>query len=133
MAKQNHNVRKEELNTTATTEDVANTTAEAAECSSMTHVECAAQEEAAGTEPKKSVFSKACGAVKKSVYSSVYTVTYGVVYSALVVGDLIPTNNIVGEGMRDGFTAAKKAYGSRSEKLAVDDSVAAMNAAATPA
>ena len=93
-------------------------------------VECSTEEET----PKgkgKNILATVSGAVRKGVYSSVYTVTYGVVYGSMVVAELIPTNNVVGEGMRDGLAAAKKAYHSRSGKLAAEDMNIAMGEAAT--
>jgi len=44
--------------------------------------------------------------VRKSVYSGFYYGSYGVVFGALVVSRLIPSNNAIGEGIRDGAVAA---------------------------
>jgi hypothetical protein len=52
-------------------------------------------------------------AIHKGVYNGFYYATYGVVFSALVVGRLIPSNNAMGEGVHDGFEAAKKDFAER--------------------
>lgn len=51
--------------------------------------------------------------VHQGVYRGFYAVTYGVVFGSLVVGSLIPTNNAMGEGVRDGIDAAQKAFKSK--------------------
>ncbi|BBL74145.1 hypothetical protein [Methylomagnum ishizawai] len=50
------------------------------------------------------------GFVRKGVYTGFYYATYGVVFGALMVGSLIPSNNAMGEGVRDGFKAAQKDF-----------------------
>jgi hypothetical protein len=65
--------------------------------------------------------------VRKTVYSGFYYVTYGVVFSSLMIGSLIPTNNAMGEGVQDGVSAARKAFKERQDSSAVSA------AAATPA
>lgn len=45
--------------------------------------------------------------VRKSVYGGFYYGSYGVVFGALVVSRLIPSNNAIGEGIRDGAMAAR--------------------------
>jgi hypothetical protein len=47
------------------------------------------------------------GMIHKGVYHGFYYLTYGVVFSSLVVGSLIPSNNAMGDGVRAGFKAAK--------------------------
>lgn len=54
--------------------------------------------------------------VHNGVYSSFYYMTYGVVFTSMVVGSLIPSNNAMGEGVRDGFTAARKAFEGRAQR-----------------
>ena len=58
------------------------------------------------------------------VYNSFYWLTYGVVFGALVVGRLIPSDNAMGEGVRDGFEAAKKAFEEREEAAAREEGLA---------
>jgi len=96
----------------------------------VTHVECTAEEEAAGKSTRKGILSSLCSGVQKGIYTSVYTVTYGAVYGALLVSGLIPVNSVVSEAMRDGFSAARTAYGNRSESPSAG---AAPDAAATAA
>lgn len=57
-------------------------------------------------------------ALHKGVYNTFYYATYGVVFGALVVGRLIPSNNAMGEGVHDGFEAAKKAVEEREHAAA---------------
>jgi hypothetical protein len=54
-------------------------------------------------------------AIHKGVYNGFYYLTYGVVFGALVVGRLIPSNNAMGEGVRDGYAAAAKAFEEREK------------------
>ncbi len=110
--------------------DISPSMEEATIEASVTHVECAAEEEVAGKTAGKGILSSICGGVQKGIYTSVYTVTYGAVYGALLVGGLIPVNSVVSEGMRDGFAAARKAYGNRSGSGV---EAAELNAAATAA
>ena len=111
--------------------DISPSMEEATIEASVTHVECAAEEEVAGKTAGKGILSSICGGVQKGIYTSVYTVTYGAVYGALLVGGLIPVNSVVREAMQDGFSAARKAYGNRSESGS--DAAAALNTAATAA
>lgn len=46
--------------------------------------------------------------LRKSVYRTVYGVSYVAVFAALSVARLVPTNNIVGDGLRDGAAAARR-------------------------
>jgi len=48
--------------------------------------------------------------VHNGVYGGFYRVTYGLVFGSLVVGSMIPTNNAMGEGIRDGVRAARRAF-----------------------
>ncbi len=100
--------------------DVTPSMEEASIEANVTHVECTTEEETAGKCTGKGILSSLCGGVQKGIYTSVYTVTYGAVYGALLVGGLIPVNSVVREAMRDGFSAARKAYGNRSESLSAD-------------
>lgn len=53
--------------------------------------------------------------IRKSIYSGFYYVTYGVVFSSLMIGNLIPSDNAMGEGVHDGAAAARKAFKARQE------------------
>lgn len=57
-------------------------------------------------------------ALHKGVYNTFYYATYGVVFGTLVVGRLIPSNNAMGEGVHDGFEAARKAVEARERAAA---------------
>lgn len=48
--------------------------------------------------------------VRKSVYSGFYYGSYGVVFGALVVSRLVPSNNAIGDGIRDGAVAAREDF-----------------------
>jgi hypothetical protein len=61
-------------------------------------------------EAVASFFPAVGNAIHKGVYNGFYFVTYGVVFGALTVGRLIPHNNAMGEGVHDGYLAAKKAF-----------------------
>jgi hypothetical protein len=100
----------------ATGVDVEEVTTEA----SVAHVECAADEDSTDSKPARGILATVCGGVQKGIYTSVYTVTYGVVYGALLIGGLIPVNSVVSEGMRDGLSAARKAYDGRSAQKEAD-------------
>ncbi len=50
------------------------------------------------------------GLIHKGVYNGFYCLSYGVVFGALVVGKLIPSNNAMGDGVRNGFKAAHKDF-----------------------
>ena len=63
--------------------------------------------------------------VRKSVYGTFYCASYGVVFAALTVARLVPTNNAMGEGLRDGAVAARKAV---EEELEVSEEAAAETA-----
>jgi len=52
-------------------------------------------------------------AVRKTVYSGFYYATYGVVFSSLMIASLIPSDNAMGEGIRDGAEAARKSFDER--------------------
>jgi hypothetical protein len=54
----------------------------------------------------------------KGVYRSFYVLSYGAVFGALTVGRLIPSNNAMGEGVHDGFAAAKKDFADRKANAA---------------
>lgn len=58
------------------------------------------------------------GMIHKGVYNGFYYATYGAVFGAMVVGSLIPTNNAMGEGVRDGFKAARRAFEGRERRAA---------------
>jgi hypothetical protein len=82
----------------------------------LTHVAEAVREGASDASEAAAGFIPAIGAmVHKGVYSSFYALTYGVVFGSLVVGSLIPSNNAMGEGVRDGIEAAKRAFKARKE------------------
>lgn len=48
-------------------------------------------------------------AVRKSVYGTFYYASFGVVFAALSVARLVPTNNVMGEALKDGADAARRA------------------------
>lgn len=78
-------------------------------------------------EAAASFFPAVGKVIHKGVYNTFYYATYGVVFGALVVGRLIPTNNAMGEGVHDGFEAAKKAFEEReeaAEAVPLDEGVA---------
>lgn len=56
--------------------------------------------------------------LSSSVYGAFYYASYGVVFSALTIAHLVPTNNIIGEGLRDGAKAARQAFSKQSESKA---------------
>jgi hypothetical protein len=56
--------------------------------------------------------------LSKSVYGAFYYGSYGVVFGTLTIAHLVPTNNIIGEGLRDGAKAARVAFSKRSESKA---------------
>jgi hypothetical protein len=63
-----------------------------------------------------STVTQAAGkAARKTVYSGFYYVSYGVVFSALLVGNLLPSNNAMGEGVHDGALAARKDFDARQQ------------------
>jgi hypothetical protein len=65
------------------------------------------------------------------VYKGFYYLSYGVVYSALVVASLIPTDNAMGEGIQAGADAAKKSFDEyQKERAAHRDSAATVEAPA---
>jgi hypothetical protein len=45
--------------------------------------------------------------VRKAVYGTAYGASYGVVFAALSVARLVPTNNFVGQAFKDGAEAAR--------------------------
>ncbi|MGI9213278.1 MAG: hypothetical protein ACR2HF_12480 [Methylococcaceae bacterium] len=104
---------------------------ETMEEANTTHVECTAEEETSEKPSARKFLAKLASGAQKGVYTGVYAVSYGVVYAGLLVGGLIPTNSIVSEGMRDGSSAARKAYDTRAEQKATsaDDSLNAAAAA----
>jgi len=53
--------------------------------------------------------------VAKTVYSTFYYFSYGVCFAGFFAAKLIPTDGIVGQGLRDGATAAKDAVERLSE------------------
>lgn len=126
MAKKSE-INSEELEVTTPVETMEEATSEA----STTHVECTAEEETNEKPAAKKFMAKICSGAQKGVYTSVYAISYGVVYAGLLVGGLIPTNSIVSEGLRDGSSAARKAYDTRAEQKATsaDDSLNAAAAA----
>ncbi len=79
----------------------------------QTALECTAQPETIGDAIRegacdaRSAVDNLRGAVRQGVYSGFYYLTYGVVFGALVVGSLIPSNNAMGEGVKAGFKAAQ--------------------------
>ena len=48
--------------------------------------------------------------LSKTVYGTFYYASYGVVFGALTVAHLIPTDNIMGAGLREGAKAAREAF-----------------------
>lgn len=48
--------------------------------------------------------------VRKGVYNGFYYGSYGVVFGALVVSRLVPSNNAVGQGIHDGAVAAREDF-----------------------
>lgn len=48
------------------------------------------------------------GLIARAVYGSVYCVSFGVVFSALVLGKLIPGRRLVAKGLLDGTMAARQ-------------------------
>ncbi|MGZ8218374.1 hypothetical protein [Methylomagnum sp.] len=69
------------------------------------------------------------GMIHKGIYNGFYFATYGVVFGSMVVGNLIPSNNAMGEGVRDGFKAARRAFDGR-ERVAAEEAAAAETAMA---
>jgi hypothetical protein len=69
--------------------------------------------------------------LRKSLYSTVYGASYVVVFAALSVARLVPTNNIVGEGLRDGAAAARRdvEHEEAAEPLVMEDAEGAVAAA----
>ncbi len=55
------------------------------------------------------------GILHKGVYNGFYYLTYGVVFGSLVVGSFIPSNNAMGDGVREGFKAARKDFEAKQE------------------
>ncbi len=51
----------------------------------------------------------------RSVYGTFYYASYGVVFSALTIAHLVPTNNLVGNAIKDGAKAAQQAMAAREE------------------
>jgi hypothetical protein len=64
------------------------------------------------------------GMIHKGIYNGFYYTTYGVVFGSMVVGSLIPANNAMGEGVRDGFKAARRAFEGRRQRTAEEASAA---------
>lgn len=52
---------------------------------------------------------------RKAVYNGFYFASYGIIYSAMVVGSLVPSNNAMGEGVHDGATAARRDFAARKD------------------
>ena len=60
----------------------------------------------------------ALGAIaRKGVYNGFYFGSYGVVFAALVVSRLVPRNNAVGQGIRDGAVAAREDFEAREHAV----------------
>ena len=57
------------------------------------------------------------GWFSKSVYSTCYFLSYGVVFPTLWVAGLVPTDNAMGHGFRDGADAAKQAVARTRERM----------------
>jgi hypothetical protein len=70
----------------------------------------AAEEAAEVREAAAGILPTLGKAIHRGVYSSFYCLTYGIVYGALTIGRRIPADNAMGEGVRDGAEAARKAY-----------------------
>lgn len=64
-----------------------------------------------------------------AVYGAFYCVSYGVVFSALTVARMVPTNNLIGRAIKEGALAARSAQEKISEEPAIsaettrDDSI----------
>ena len=56
---------------------------------------------------------KYCG---RAVYGATYGISYGVVFSALIVGMLIPGRRVIGQAILDASSAARKDFSSMSSK-----------------
>ncbi|BBA34923.1 uncharacterized protein sS8_2980 [Methylocaldum marinum] len=56
--------------------------------------------------------------LSKLVYNGFYYLSYGVVYSALAVSNLIPTDNAMGEGLQAGAEAARKSFDEHQKERA---------------
>jgi hypothetical protein len=57
--------------------------------------------------------------VRKSIYGGFYYASYGVVFAALTVAKLLPVDNVVSEGVRDGASAACKAVEHQADEAAI--------------
>jgi hypothetical protein len=53
--------------------------------------------------------------IHKGVYNGFYYLTYGIVFGSLVVGSLIPSNNAMSDGVRDGIKAARRDFEGKEE------------------
>jgi hypothetical protein len=123
---------RETLGTAETPETLAERVEEPAESSVMesTAVEIAA-EPAEGPEGLAGAFREGAEDARAAaegfvpavgklihdgVYSTFYTLTYGVVFTSLVVGSLIPSDNAMGEGVRDGIKDARQAFEGRQQR-----------------
>ncbi len=63
--------------------------------------------------------SLSLGFLGQALYGTVYGISYGVVFGALVVGKLLPGENIIAKAMTDATDSAKLAFaglGKRQEK-----------------
>ena len=52
----------------------------------------------------------AYGPVRRIVYGSLYCVSYTVVFSAILLGKLIPGSRLIGHALRDGSSAAQHSF-----------------------
>lgn len=61
------------------------------------------------------------GFLSQSVYNTFYYTTYGVVFSALMVGHLFPTESNIVKGVHDGTEAAKDAVMKREQPVVIEE------------
>lgn len=96
----------------------------------QTALECTAAETIGdaireGASDARSAVDNLRGAVRQGVYSGFYYLTYGVVFGALVVGSLIPSNNAMGEGVKAGFKAAQDDFEAQKSATPADEGLVA--------
>jgi hypothetical protein len=80
-------------------------------------LESAAAERGEPSE-RTTISSEVCdgpGPVGCAVYNTVYCVSYGVVFSALMIGKLIPGSGLIGRALRDGASSARQNFDERQE------------------
>lgn len=54
------------------------------------------------------------GPLGRMVYGTVFSLSYGVVYGVILIGQLIPGGRLIGRGLRDGATAARRDFDQRA-------------------